>query len=466
MAGIPLDRSRPLWEMCRDRGSGERADRRLHQDAPRHRGRGLGCQHDLGTVQPRAGRTTAGPAGPARRPVVEHVPGDLELFARGVVSTVARPCARVRADPADDVAGRAHGRASPGRHGDGGARSPLRGRPSTAPSPGSRVGGVRRISPWTGSRRSRTPWRVPRSTTSCWRSAVGPCVRYLADRDELPGELVAGQRAGVGARPSRGLAGGTNKVSTMFARLGTDVADPVERLQRARPQQRPRQGAPRRHPGRRAAGVGPVRRPADLRPGGADGERAEARREGPGDPQPGDLERPGPPVPLYFLGARIDGLYPLGPIFHGAGLNITVMSSDGRMHVGLIACRDAVPDVDQPGGGLSARAGPLLRRNRGEAPRRGGTVRDGRSLGERQRPDSAEAAVEEDVAGVGVQGVPERAWAAQGSGSSPCRQDAPKLIQTGTHCAASVPVAAMPHQEIAPGLERRPRAVERRSVRC
>jgi diacylglycerol O-acyltransferase len=56
---------------------------------------------------------------------------------------------------------------------------------------------------------------------------------------------------------------------------------------------------------------------------------------------------PGPPVPLYFLGARIDGLYPLGPIFHGAGLNVTVMSSAGKMHVGLIACRDAIPDIDR-----------------------------------------------------------------------------------------------------------------------
>lgn len=50
-------------------------------------------------------------------------------------------------------------------------------------------------------------------------------------------------------------------------------------------------------------------------------------------------------VPLYFLGARIDGLYPLGPIFHGAGLNITVMSNNGQMHVGIIGCRESIPRV-------------------------------------------------------------------------------------------------------------------------
>ncbi len=52
---------------------------------------------------------------------------------------------------------------------------------------------------------------------------------------------------------------------------------------------------------------------------------------------------PGPPVPLYFVGARIDALYPLGPIFHGAGLNITVMSNNGQMHIGAIACRELMP---------------------------------------------------------------------------------------------------------------------------
>ncbi len=52
---------------------------------------------------------------------------------------------------------------------------------------------------------------------------------------------------------------------------------------------------------------------------------------------------PGPPVPIYFLGALVEGMYPLGPVFHGAGLNVTVISSNGRLHVGLIACADLAP---------------------------------------------------------------------------------------------------------------------------
>ena len=40
---------------------------------------------------------------------------------------------------------------------------------------------------------------------------------------------------------------------------------------------------------------------------------------------------PGPQVPLYFLGAEVKAMYPLGPIFHGSGLNITVMSLNGKL---------------------------------------------------------------------------------------------------------------------------------------
>jgi diacylglycerol O-acyltransferase / wax synthase len=49
--------------------------------------------------------------------------------------------------------------------------------------------------------------------------------------------------------------------------------------------------------------------------------------------------------PIYFLGARVVGFHPFGPVFHGAGLNITVLSNDGRLDVGLIACREMAPDL-------------------------------------------------------------------------------------------------------------------------
>jgi hypothetical protein len=54
---------------------------------------------------------------------------------------------------------------------------------------------------------------------------------------------------------------------------------------------------------------------------------------------------PGPQIPLYFLGAEVDAMYPLGPIFHGAGLNITVMSLNGKLNVGLISCPELLPDL-------------------------------------------------------------------------------------------------------------------------
>jgi hypothetical protein len=54
---------------------------------------------------------------------------------------------------------------------------------------------------------------------------------------------------------------------------------------------------------------------------------------------------PGPQVPLYYLGCEVDAMYPLGPIFHGSGLNITVMSLQGTLNVGIVSCPELVPDL-------------------------------------------------------------------------------------------------------------------------
>lgn len=53
----------------------------------------------------------------------------------------------------------------------------------------------------------------------------------------------------------------------------------------------------------------------------------------------------GPQTTLYAMGAEMKSLYPLGPIFHGSGLNITVLSLSGKLNVGIISCRKLVRDL-------------------------------------------------------------------------------------------------------------------------
>jgi diacylglycerol O-acyltransferase / wax synthase len=54
---------------------------------------------------------------------------------------------------------------------------------------------------------------------------------------------------------------------------------------------------------------------------------------------------PGPQATLYFLGCEVEAVYPLGPLFHGCGLNVTVMSLNGKLNVGIVSCPDLVPDL-------------------------------------------------------------------------------------------------------------------------
>jgi WS/DGAT/MGAT family acyltransferase len=52
---------------------------------------------------------------------------------------------------------------------------------------------------------------------------------------------------------------------------------------------------------------------------------------------------PGPPIPLYLAGAKVNHYFPVSIVTHGLGLNITVNSYAGQLEFGVIACRDIVP---------------------------------------------------------------------------------------------------------------------------
>ncbi len=70
---------------------------------------------------------------------------------------------------------------------------------------------------------------------------------------------------------------------------------------------------------------------------------------------------PGPEFPLWWAGSRLVALYPLGPILEGVGLNVTVLSYLGTLHVGVVGCRELVPEVEHFAHLLTDAAAELLK---------------------------------------------------------------------------------------------------------
>jgi diacylglycerol O-acyltransferase len=56
----------------------------------------------------------------------------------------------------------------------------------------------------------------------------------------------------------------------------------------------------------------------------------------------------------YLLGAAITGRYAFGPVVHGCGLQMVVMSLNGKLDIGLVCCPDLVPDLWDLADGIPA----------------------------------------------------------------------------------------------------------------
>lgn len=56
---------------------------------------------------------------------------------------------------------------------------------------------------------------------------------------------------------------------------------------------------------------------------------------------------PGPPRPLYLNGARLEAFYPVSIPSQGQALNITCVTYDGNLNIGLTGCRDSLPHLQR-----------------------------------------------------------------------------------------------------------------------
>jgi diacylglycerol O-acyltransferase len=173
---------------------------------------------------------------------------------------------------------------------------------------------------------------------------AGALRRWLGDHHALPDSpLIA--MIPVSVRDAASKAAMGNKVSAMLATLPTNVDDAAERIgvvhaatQIAKTQQA-------------AIPQGLIDQVSDFSPPALTARAARVVFA------TGVLHRlppfnlcisnvPGPNVPVYLCGARLLAHYPVSVITDGQGLNITLVGYLGRLHFGLVSCRELVPDID------------------------------------------------------------------------------------------------------------------------
>lgn len=173
---------------------------------------------------------------------------------------------------------------------------------------------------------------------------AGALRRFLVERGQLPEDpLLATVPVSVHERSARER--GSNKVSALFASLPTHLAEPAARVFAIAESNRRSKAHHRTIDADMLQDWAQFAAPRTL---GLAVRAYSALRLAEKHPVIHNLvvsNVPGPATPLYLLGARITGLYPLGPVFHGAGLNITVLSNAGRVHVGLLGARELVGDL-------------------------------------------------------------------------------------------------------------------------
>jgi WS/DGAT/MGAT family acyltransferase len=169
---------------------------------------------------------------------------------------------------------------------------------------------------------------------------AGVLRRFLLERGELPdAPLVATVPVSVHDKSSRP---GRNHTTWMFCHVESQISDPAERIRAIAVGN----SAAKEH----TAAIGPTLLHDWTQFGGQSmfGAAMKILPRIPIGSSPVDnlilSNVPGPRGQMYFLGCGIDTMYPLGPLLT-AGLNITVMSLNGELGIGIIACPDLVPDL-------------------------------------------------------------------------------------------------------------------------
>jgi diacylglycerol O-acyltransferase / wax synthase len=345
--GIPLDRTRPLWEIHVIEGLSDEGCigllGKIHHCAVDGVSGAELFVHLFDLTPDGPGADEVGAVEAAETPEPERIPSEVEMVTHAVLSqarrTIGLPALLGRTARTVGQLVQRHR------------------------NPDTVVGAVPLKAPRTLWNASITPHRraafasLPLADVKAVKNAVGVKVndvvlglvtiaarRYLQDHDALPeSPLVAMCPVSVRTEDERGRF--DNRVSAMFVHLRTDIDDPIELLQAIAEATR---GAKEDH---NALGAKFLQNwaehaaPATFALATRLYTRLDLVDRLPPIYNLLVSNVPGPPVDLYLAGARLVHAYPMGPISEGAGLNITVLSHGEVVDFGFEACAELVPDL-------------------------------------------------------------------------------------------------------------------------
>lgn len=162
---------------------------------------------------------------------------------------------------------------------------------------------------------------------------AGAVRAYLVKRDALPDRPILAT-VPMSTRTAEDIELG-NLVHAMVASLATDVEDPVERLTAIHRGMNSAKALAEDMQKKHRIGLSEVAPPILLTLAFKAFRSARLEERLPLATNLIVSNVPGPPVPLYLAGARIEHIFPVGPLTVGMGMNVTVMSYGNHVDVGV-----------------------------------------------------------------------------------------------------------------------------------
>ncbi|MCB1249548.1 MAG: wax ester/triacylglycerol synthase family O-acyltransferase [Acidimicrobiales bacterium] len=181
----------------------------------------------------------------------------------------------------------------------------------------------------------------------------GALRNYLDANGELPDAPLVAQ-VPVSLRAEEDKADVGTKVGAMFASLATHLHDPVERLHAIHASTRDAKEMQQALAAEKIMGITEAAPPALISLAARMYTAAGLDSRTPPIMNLIISNVPGPPFPIYCAGAKLESIYPMGPLIYGTGVNVTVFSYQDRIDFGFMSCREAVRDVWQIAEGVDA----------------------------------------------------------------------------------------------------------------